>query len=74
MKGQVLQRERVYLKVTGRLSDFSALLTTKFPMLLSRLKDTSDRSENISLVSGSTCRILKFLTVAFNLALLIFTE
>ena len=34
MKGQVLQRERVYLKVTGRLSDFSALLTTKFPMLL----------------------------------------
>ena len=41
MRGQALKRDRVHLKVPGWLSDSSALLTAKFPMLLSRLKDTS---------------------------------
>ena len=62
MKGQVLHRERVFLKFPVWLSDFTALLTSKLPMLLSRLKDTSGGSEIIWLVSGSFCIILKFLT------------
>ena len=37
MKQQVLHRERVHLKVPGRWSDFSALLTRKLPMFLSCL-------------------------------------
>ena len=62
MKGQVLHRERVFRKFPVWLWDFTALLTRKLPMLLSRLKDTSGGSEIIWLVSGSFCIILKFLT------------
>ena len=60
MRGQALKRKRVHLKVPGWLSDSSALLTAKFPMRLSRLKDTSGRSETIWL--GLISTFLKFLT------------
>ena len=57
MKGQVLHREHVHLKVPGvgcRLFS-SALPTRKLPMFLSRLKDTSSEREIIWLVSGYVC-------------------
>ena len=38
IKGHVLHRVRVHLKVPGWLSDLKALLTRKLPMFLSRLK------------------------------------
>ena len=46
MKGQVLHRERVHLKVPdiGR-SYFSVLRTRKLPMSLSRLKDKTGENE-----------------------------
>ena len=65
MKGQVLHRVRVHLKVPGWLSELNALLTRKLPMFLSRnLNEISGRG-NICLVSGSMRRILKFLRMTF---------
>lgn len=53
MKEQVSTRNRegVHLKVSGWLSDFSALLTRELPMFLSCLKDMRGGSDNIWLVS-----------------------
>ena len=39
IKGQVLHRVSVHLKVPGWLSDLKALLTRKLPMFLSRLNE-----------------------------------
>ena len=41
IKGQVLHRVCVHLKVPGWLSDLKALLTRKLPMFLSRLNEIS---------------------------------
>ena len=65
IKGQVLHRVRVHLKVFGWLSDLIALLTRKLPMFLSRLDGISDGRGNICLLSGSLRRILKFLRMTF---------
>ena len=65
IKGHGLHPERVHFKVPGWLWDFSALLTRKLRMFLSRLKDTIGGSEKVCLVSGSFCRILKFLRMMF---------
>ena len=58
IKGQVLHRVRVHLKVPGWLSDLKALLTRKLPMFLSRLNEISRGREKMCLVSGSLRRIL----------------
>ena len=65
IKGQVLHRVRVHLKVPGWLSDLKALLTRKFPKFLSRLNEISGGREKMCLVSGSLRRILKFLRITF---------
>ena len=52
MKGHVLNREVVHLKVSGWLSDFTVLLTSELAVFLSPLKDARGGSENIWLVSG----------------------
>ena len=61
IKGQVLRRVRVHLKVSGWLSDLNALLTKKLPMFLSCLNEISGGAGNTRLVPGSFRRILKFL-------------
>ena len=61
IKGQVLHRVRVHLKVPGWLLDLNALLAKKFPMFLSSLNEISGGRGNICLVLGSLRRILKFL-------------
>ena len=48
------------MKVPGWLSDLNALLTRKLSKFLSRLNEMSGGRENMSLVSGSLWRILKF--------------
>ena len=65
MKGQVLHRVRLHLKVPGWFSDLNALLTRKLPMFLSRLNGISGGREKMCLVSGSLRRILKFLRMKF---------
>ena len=65
IKGQVLHRLRLHLKVPGLLSDLNALLTEKLPMFLSRLNEISGGKGNICLVSRSLQRILKFLRMTF---------
>ena len=62
IKGQVLHRVRLHVKVPGWLSNLNALLTKKF---LSRLNEMSGGRENMCLVSGSLQRILKFLRMTF---------
>ena len=47
IKGQVLHRVRVHLKVPGWLSDLKALLTRKLPMFLSRLNEISGGREKM---------------------------
>ena len=61
IKGQVLHRVRLHVKVSGWLLNLNALLTKKLPKFLSRLNEMSGGRENICLVSGSLRRILKFL-------------
>ena len=61
IKGQVLHRVRLHVKVPGWLLNLNALLTKKLPKFLSRLNEMSGGRENICLVSGSLRRILKFL-------------
>ena len=63
IKGQVLHRMRLHLKVPGWLSDLNALLTRKLPML--RFNEISGGRGNMCLVSGSLRRILKFLRMTF---------
>ena len=65
IKGQVLHRVRLRVKVPGWLLNLNALLTKKLPKFLSRLNEMSGGRENICLVSGSLRRILKFLRMTF---------
>ena len=65
IKGQVLHRVPLHLKVPGWLSDLNALLTRKLPMFLSRFNEISSEGGNMCLVSGSLRRILKFLRMTF---------
>ena len=60
IKGQVLHRVRLHVKVPGWLSDLNALLTRKLPKLLLHLNEMIVGRENMCLVSGSLRRILKF--------------
>ena len=53
IKGQVLHRVRVHLKIPGWLLDLNALLTRKLPMFWSHLNEKSGDKGNIYLVSGS---------------------
>ena len=68
IKGQVLLRVRLHVKVPGRLLDLNVLLTKKLPRFLSRLNEMSGVRENMCLVSGSLRRILKFLRMTFLIA------
>ena len=54
IKGQVLHRVRLHVKVLGWWLDL------KLPKFLSRLNEMSGGGENMRLVSGSLRRILKF--------------
>ena len=63
IKGQGL-----HVKVPGLLLNLNALLTKKLPKFLSRLNEMSSGKENMSLVSGSLLRILKFLRMTFLIA------
>ena len=61
IKGQVLHRVRLHVKVPCWMLNLNALLTKKLPKFLSRLNEMSGGRENMCLVSGSLRRILKFL-------------
>ena len=65
IKGQVLHRVCLHVKVPGWLLNLNALLTKKLPKFLSRLNEMSGGRENMCLVSGSLRRILKFLRMTF---------
>ena len=52
MKGQVLHRARVHLKVLGWSLVWNELRTKKLPMFLSRLNEMSGGCEKIIPVSG----------------------
>ena len=60
IKGQVLHLVRLHVKVPCWLLNLNALLTKKLPKFLSRLNEMSGGRENMSLVTGSLRRILKF--------------
>ena len=68
IKGQILHRVRLHVKVPGWLLNLNALLTKKLPEFLSRFNEMSGGRENMCLVSGSFRRILKFLRIAFLIA------
>ena len=68
IKGQVLHRVRLHVKVPGLLLNLNALLTKKLPKFLSRLNEMSGGKENMCLVSVSLLRILKFLNITFLIA------
>ena len=65
IKGQVLHRVRLHVKVPGWLLNLKALVTTKLPRFLSRLNEISGGRGNMCLVSGSLRRILNFLRTTF---------
>ena len=65
IKGQLLHRVRLHVKVPGWLLSLHALLTKKLPRFLSRLNEMSSGGENMCLVSGSLRRIVKFLRITF---------
>ena len=71
MNGHVLQTLREQLKVTGSRLEGSELLTSEFFRFRSRLNETSGGLGKIGAVSGSDCRILKFLRTAFLAAKLL---
>ena len=50
IKGQVLHRVRLRVKVPGWFSSLNALLTKKSPKFLSRLNEMSGGRENMCLV------------------------
>ena len=56
IKGQVLHRVRLHVKVPGLLLNLNALLTKKLPKFLSRMNEMSGGKENMCLVSGSLLR------------------
>ena len=68
IKGQVLHRVRLHLKVPGWLLSLNALLTKKLPKFLLRLNELSGGKENMCLVSGLLRRVLKFLRMTFLIA------
>ena len=68
IKGQVLHRVRLHVKVPGWLLNLNALLTKKLPKFLSRLNEMSGDRENMCLVLGSSRRILKFFSITFLIA------
>ena len=47
IKGQVLHRVRLHLKIPGWFSDLNALLTKKLPMFLSRLNEITGSREKM---------------------------
>ena len=65
IKGQILHRVRLRLKVPGWLSGLNALLTRKVPMFLSRLNEISGGRGKMYFLWGSLWRILKFLRMTF---------
>ena len=52
IKGQVLHRVRLHVKVPGWSLNLNALLTKKLPKFLSCLNEMSGGRENMCLVSG----------------------
>ena len=68
IKGQVLHRVRLHVKVPCLLLNLNALLTKKLPKFLSRMNEMSGGKENMCLVSGSLLRILEFLRMTFLIA------
>ena len=68
IKGQVLHRVRLHVKVPGWSLNLNALLTKKLPTFFSPLNEVSGGRENMSLVSGSLRRILKFFRMTFLIA------
>ena len=68
IKGQVLHRVRLHVKVPGWMLNLNALLTKKLPKFLSHLNEMSGGRENMCLVSGSLWRILKLLRTTFLIA------
>ena len=71
MNGHVLQRLREQLKVPGSRLEGSELLTGEFRRFLSHLNETSGGLGKIGAVSGSDCKILKFLRTTFLAAKLL---
>ena len=71
MNGHVLQTLREQLKVPGSRLEGSELLTSKFLRFRSRLNETSGGLGNNGTVSGSDCRILKFLRTTYLAAKLL---
>ena len=71
MNGHVLQTLREQLKVPGSRLEGSELLTSEFLRFRSRLNETSGGLGKIGAVSGSDCRILKFLRTTFLAAKLL---
>ena len=65
MNRHVLQTLREQLKVPGSSLEGSELPTSEFLRFRSRLNETSGGLEKIGAVSGSDCRILKFLRTTF---------
>jgi len=63
MKGQVLHRARVHLKVPGWSLVWNELLTKNLPMFLSRLNEMSGGCKKIVPVAGSLWSNLKFLRI-----------
>jgi len=61
MKGKVLHRARVRLKVPGWSLVWNELMTKKLPMFLSRLNEMSVGCEKIVPISGSFWSNFKFL-------------
>ena len=52
IKGQVLHRVRLHVKVPGCFLNLNALLTKKLPKFLSHLNEMNGGRENMCLVSG----------------------
>ena len=65
IKGQVLHRVPLHVKVPGWLLNLNALLSKELPKFLSGLNEMSGGRENMCLVSGSLRRILKFFRMTF---------
>ena len=60
IKGQVLHRVRLHVKVPGWLLSLNALLTKKLPKFFSRLNEMSGGRENMCLVSGLFVYVFSF--------------
>ena len=65
IKGQVLHRVRLHVKIPCWFLNLNALLTKELPKFLSQLNEMSGGRENMCLVSRSLRRILKFLRMTF---------